>query len=117
MHNPLVVVDVLRWRMYLRVRNLGRIQQGSLRVVKPLGRIVCYFSSPYPSYRAKFSCTLYRRFIIRGDHSEEVFSWKGQEQYSEMEQRPDEQPHHADKMNHHRQQLRNVNHIAIDLEQ
>ena len=117
MHNPLVVVDVLRWRMYPRVRNLERIQQGSLLVVKPLGRIVCYFSSPYPSYRAKFSCTLYRRFIIRGDHSEEVFPWKGQEQYSEMEQRPDEQPHHADKMNHHRQQLRNVNHIAIDLEQ
>jgi len=117
MHNPLVVVDVLRWRMYLRVRNLGRIQLGSLRVVKPLGRIVCYFSSPYPSHRAKFSCSLYLRIRTRGDHSRGMFSKTEKERYGEMIQRPNEQPHHADRMNHHRQQLPNVNHIAIDLEQ
>lgn len=48
MHNLLEEVEGRRWRMYLRVRNLGRIQLGSPRAVKPLGRIVCYLSSSCP---------------------------------------------------------------------
>jgi hypothetical protein len=53
MHNLLVVVDVLRWKMSLRVRDPGKIQLGKVRVVKPLGRIVCYFSSFYLGHRNK----------------------------------------------------------------
>jgi hypothetical protein len=44
-------------------------------------------------------------------------SWRGNSGSCQVDTSTDEQPYLADRMNHHRQQLRNVNHTAIDLEQ
>jgi len=114
MHSLLVVADARRWRMHLRVRNLGRIQPEKVRVVKPLGRIVCDFTSSCPGCRAR---------VVLGPLLKDEYQGRlhrrldGEGAIPRAETSTDEQPYHADRMNHHRQQLPNVNHIAIDLEQ